>query len=110
MNAAHALLAALMVLLVCGRAAFAQDNGAAVPEAAVKKANCLNCHAVETRKMGPAFKDVSAKYKGRDDAESAIYAHLTGAGRRDGKAPQHPMMKAGSETEARIIVKWVLSR
>jgi len=31
----------------------------------LKEHGCLGCHAVDTKKVGPAFKDVSAKYKGK---------------------------------------------
>jgi cytochrome c len=31
----------------------------------MKEHGCLGCHAMDTKKVGPAFKDVSAKYKGK---------------------------------------------
>jgi len=42
---------------------------AADGEAMAKEAGCLNCHAVDKKKVGPAYKDVSAKYKGKAAAE-----------------------------------------
>ena len=38
-------------------------------EAAAKSAGCLNCHAVDTKKVGPAFKDVAKKDKRQAGAE-----------------------------------------
>ena len=38
-------------------------------EALAKSSGCLNCHAVDTKKVGPSFKDIAAKNKGNADAE-----------------------------------------
>jgi len=64
-----------------------------------KKAGCLNCHAVDTKKMGPAFKDVSAKFKGKKDTDvlAAVKA-----------AKPHASLKASDE-DIREIGKWILS-
>jgi len=77
-------------------------SGAAAQEALAKSSGCLNCHAVDTKKVGPSFKDVSAKYKGKPDAESALVAKLSG-----GK--EHPAVKASGD-DLKGLVKWVLSQ
>jgi cytochrome c len=38
-------------------------------EALAKSAGCLNCHAVDTKKVGPAYKDVAKKFKGKPRAD-----------------------------------------
>jgi cytochrome c len=70
-------------------------------EALAKSSGCLNCHDVATKKMGPAFKDVAAKNKGKADAEARIIAKLS-AGK------DHPEVKAKGD-DLKGIVKWVLS-
>jgi len=70
-------------------------------EAAAKSAGCLNCHAVDTKKVGPSFKDISAKYKGQADAADKLTATL-----KSGKG--HPAVKA-SDAEIKGIVSWVLA-
>ncbi len=62
----------------------------------------MNCHAVDTKKVGPAFKDVAAKYKGNADAEAKIVTELT-------TAKGHPAVKA-SPDDVKSLVKWVLSQ
>ena len=47
-------------------------------EALAKSTGCLNCHAVSAKKMGPAFKEIAAKYKGKEDAEATLDTKLTG--------------------------------
>jgi cytochrome c len=51
-----------------------------------KKDGCLNCHAVAEKKVGPSYKDVAAKYKGKAD----------------------PKVKA-SEDDVKALVKWILA-
>jgi cytochrome c len=70
-------------------------------EAAAKSAGCMNCHAVDTKKVGPAFKDVAKKYKGQADAADKLTAAL-----KSGKG--HPAVKA-SDAEIKGIVSWVLA-
>ena len=84
----------MVVGLACAGAASAQQELA-------QKSGCLTCHAVDTKKMGPSFKDVAAKYKGKADAEGKLVEALT-----SGKG--HPAVKA-SPDDVKSLVKWVLS-
>jgi cytochrome c len=72
----------------------AQD-GAALAQ----KSGCMTCHAVDTKKMGPAFKDVAAKFKGKKDADvvAAIKA-----------SKPHASSKA-SDADLQALGKWILS-
>ena len=74
---------------------------ASAQEALAKSSGCLNCHDVATKKMGPSFKDIAAKYKGKADAEKAIVASLT-------TAKGHPAVKS-SEADTVTLVKWILA-
>jgi cytochrome c len=76
-------------------AAYAQEDAA-------KKAGCMNCHDVSAKKVGPSFKDIGAKYKGKADAEKTLVTRL-----KEGKG--HPAVKA-SDAEITGIVKWVLAQ
>jgi cytochrome c len=66
-----------------------------------QKNGCLTCHAVDTKKMGPSFKDVAAKYKGKGDAEEKLVAEISGA-------KGHPPVKASAD-DVKALVKWILS-
>lgn len=37
----------------------------------LKAKGCLNCHEMDKKKVGPAYKDVAAKYKGKKNAAGA---------------------------------------
>lgn len=90
------LAAAISGSLVAAATVQAQD-GAALASAK----GCMNCHAVDQRKAGPAFKDVAAKYAGNAEAASTLVAEL-----RDGKG--HPKV-AASDAELQSLVVFVLS-
>lgn len=68
----------------------------------LKSKNCLNCHELDKKKVGPAFKDVAAKYKGNKDAEAKIIEEL-----KEGKG--HPIKIAASDAELKTLVHHVLS-
>lgn len=44
------------------------------------KAKCGACHAIEKKSVGPSWKDIAAKYKGRADAEKTLIANITKGG------------------------------
>jgi cytochrome c len=64
----------------------------------MKAKGCLNCHAADTKKVGPSFKDIAAKDQGKD---AALIAKL-----KDGKG--HPKI-AASDAELKAAVGYVLS-
>ncbi len=53
-------------LLVASLALFSVTSWAVTPDEAMNKAGCLACHAKDKKIVGPAYKDVAAKYKGQD--------------------------------------------
>ncbi|WP_420475881.1 c-type cytochrome [Noviherbaspirillum sp. ST9] len=96
-------------LLVFAVAALA--SGAAMANADLAKAkNCMACHAVANKVVGPAFKDVAAKYAGQKDAEDKLVQKvLKGSSGVWGAVPM-PANAQVNEAEAHTLVKWVLSQ
>ena len=76
-------------------------GAASASEDLAKSGGCMTCHAVDTKKMGPSFKDISAKYKGKADAQATLVANL-----KAGKG--HPAVKT-SDADTATLVKWVLA-
>lgn len=68
----------------------------------VKSKNCLGCHDVDKKKVGPAFKDIAAKYKGNKEAGVKLTTAL-----KEGKG--HPVKVAASDAELKALVQYVLS-
>jgi len=52
----------------------------AVDMPAIGKAKCGACHAIDHKVVGPAWKDVAAKYKDDKNAEKTIIEHVTKGG------------------------------
>lgn len=88
-------------MILAASFAFAAAGTANAQEALAKSSGCLNCHAVDAKKVGPSFKEVAAKYKGKADAEATLVTKLT-----SGKG--HPPVKSSPE-EVKGMVKWVLA-
>ena len=89
-----ALIAVASLAMIASGAASAQQELA-------QKSGCLNCHAADTKKVGPSFKEIAAKYKGKSDAEAKLIEEIsTGKG--------HPAVKA-SPDDVKSLVKWVLA-
>ncbi len=78
----------------------------------MKRSGCFKCHAVDRTKLGPAYREVAAKYRGSPDAQQRIYLHLTTSPviRIDGQEERHVAMPKASEAEVRAVAAWILSR
>jgi cytochrome c len=90
-----------LAVAVVASIAMAGAATASAQEALAKSSGCLNCHAVDTKKVGPAFKDVAAKYKGKADAAAMLDAKISGA-------KGHPAVKA-SPDDVKSLIKWILA-
>jgi cytochrome c len=98
------------LLLVC-LAVNALVSNAAMANADLAKAkNCMACHATANKVVGPAYKDVAAKYAGQKDAEDKLTQKVLKGG--SGVWGPVPMPANGqvTEAEARTLVKWILSQ
>jgi cytochrome c len=73
-----------------------------------QKKNCLACHAVDQKLIGPAYKDVAAKYKGQKDAPAKLAEKIQKGGAGVwGQIPMPP--NPVTPEEAKSLAAWVLS-
>jgi cytochrome c len=101
----------LLPLLAAATFATTMPAHATDGEAAVKKARCIACHAVDTKRVGPAYKDVAAKYKGDAKAPGVLFDKVRHGGSGNwGQVPMipHPADKISDE-ELKAAIHWVLS-
>jgi len=76
----------------------------------IKKYGCVACHNVEKKIVGPAFKDISAKYKSLSYAETYLADKIrNGAQGTWGGIPM-PAQKQVIVTDAQEIAKWILTK
>ena len=78
-------------------------------EALAKAKNCMACHAIDKKIVGPAYKDVAAKYKGDAGAVDKLAAKIKAGGK--GVWGQIPMPPNNvTPDEAKKLVTWILSQ
>ncbi|HEX4943564.1 MAG TPA: c-type cytochrome [Usitatibacteraceae bacterium] len=88
--------------------AFAAAPALANLELATKSA-CTACHAVDKKLVGPAYKDVAAKYKGNPKAEAMLIEKVKKGGVGTwGQVPMPPNANV-KDDDVKTLVKWVLS-
>ncbi len=79
------------------------------PQLAQSK-NCMACHAVAQKLVGPSYKDVAKKYAGQKDAEAKLAEKvIKGGGGVWGPVPM-PANPQVSPAEAKQLVAWILSQ
>ncbi len=79
-------------------------------EALAKKHNCLACHTVDKKLVGPSYKDVAAKYRGDKGAEARLFEKVKkGSQGTWGQVPMPPNSSV-PDADVRALVKWVLSQ
>ena len=78
-------------------------------EVLAKKSNCLSCHAVDTRGVGPAYREVARKYAKDKNAEAKLLAKVKkGGGGNWGKVPMPPMNTV-PESDLKALIKWIMA-
>lgn len=81
---------------------------ATADEALAKKNNCLACHQIDKKSIGPSYKDIAKKYKGQADAVAKLSEKVKKGGK--GVWGPIPMPPNASVPDADInkLVQWVL--
>lgn len=78
--------------------------------ALAKKSNCMACHAVDKKIVGPSYQDVAKKYAGQKDAEAKLIAKVKAGGKGVwGEVPMPPNSPAVKDDDIKTLVKWVLA-
>jgi cytochrome c len=95
--------------LIVSLAAIASAPAFANADLAQKK-NCLACHAVDKKVVGPAYKEVAAKYAGQKDAVDKLSAKVMKGGSGVwGNIPM-PANPQVTDAEAKQLVQWILTQ
>lgn len=74
-----------------------------------QKKNCMACHAVDKKVVGPSYKEVAAKYAGQKDAVDKLAQKVIKGG--SGVWGQVPMPANAqvNDAEAKQLVQWILT-
>ncbi len=83
----------------------------AVEMPATAQDKCVACHAVDVKKVGPAFVDVAKKYKGDKDAVKKISANIKSGGKfgwNYGQMPARGLASRATDADVAIMAKFIV--
>ena len=75
-----------------------------------QKKNCMACHAIDKKLVGPSYKDVAAKYAGQKDAVDKLALKVVKGGSGSWGAVPMPANPQVTEAEAKQLVGWILTQ
>jgi cytochrome c len=100
----------IAIVLTLGAAAALAAAPSRANEELAKKHNCLACHTVDKKVVGPSYKEVAAKYRGDKGAEAKMIDKVKKGGTGVwGQIPMPPNA-AVPDADVRTLVKWILSQ
>ncbi|WP_114970508.1 c-type cytochrome [Rhodoferax ferrireducens] len=95
--------------VVVAAAATSVTAPAFADQALATSKNCMACHAVDKKLVGPAYKDVAKKYAGQKDAADKLAAKIMKGGSGVWGAIPMPANPQVNEAEAKKLAAWVLA-
>jgi len=104
------MMKAPIAIAVAAGFLFSASAFAAGEEDLAKAKNCMTCHKTDAKLIGPAYKEVAAKYAGQKDAVDKLSEKVIKGGVGVwGQVPMTPNPQVTPE-EAKKLVTWVLSQ
>jgi cytochrome c len=101
-NIAALAIATAAGLFITGAASASEDL--------FKKSACVSCHAVDKKLVGPALKDIAAKYKTQKGADVMLAGKIKKGGAGVWGVIPMPANAAVSDEDALTLSKWVLTQ
>jgi cytochrome c len=71
--------------------------------------NCMACHAMDKKLVGPSYKDVAKKYTGQKDAADKLATKIMKGGSGVWGAIPMPANPQVNEADAKKLAAWVLA-
>jgi cytochrome c len=97
-------------MIALGISIAAASSPALASEELAKKYNCLACHALDKKLVGPAYKDVAAKYKDDKAAPAKLAEKIKKGGVGVWGPIAMPPNPAVPDADVNALVKWILSQ
>ncbi|MFN4120576.1 c-type cytochrome [Acidovorax sp.] len=72
--------------------------------------NCMACHAVDKKLVGPSYKEVAAKYAGQKDAVDKLAAKIIKGGAGVWGPVPMPANAQVNDADAKKLAAWVLTQ
>ncbi|HOV19072.1 c-type cytochrome [Ottowia sp.] len=98
-----------VLLTIAALTAVAAASPAMADEAMAKAKNCMACHAIDKKVVGPAYKDVAKKFGGQAGAADMLADKIMkGSSGTWGPVPMPPNTNVNA-AEAKSLATWILS-
>lgn len=108
MKICYALILASTLLITMQTAQASVDM--AKGDALAKASNCMACHAIDKKIVGPAYQDVAKKYKEDKSAEAKLIKKVKEGGSGVwGQIPMPANSPKVSDADIKTLVEWVLA-
>jgi len=95
------------ISVVAAVAAVIAAPAALADEALAKKHNCLTCHQIDKKSVGPAYREIAKKYKGQNVAAKLEEKVKKGGSGVWGAIPMPPNA-AVPDADIKKLVDWIL--
>ncbi len=100
----------MSILFMAAAAGVLAAPVAQADEALLKKHNCIACHQIDKKLLGPAYKDVAKKYKGQKDIAAKLADKVKKGGQGAwGPVPMPPNPQV-PDADNKKMVEYILSR
>lgn len=100
----------ILLIIASMAAGFAVSTPALADLQLATAKNCMACHAIDKKLVGPSYKDVAAKYAGQKDAADKLAAKVIKGGSGVWGPVPMPANPQVSPEEAKKLVAWVLTQ
>ena len=90
---------------------FASISAGGANEQLMEKSGCLSCHRIDQKLIGPAYKDVAARYRGHPEVIDTLMQKVREGGEGVwGDIPMAPNSEEKvSDENLKLILQWILS-
>ena len=89
--------------------AFAASTPALADMALATSKNCMACHAVDKKLVGPSYKDIATKYAGQADAVDKLAAKVVKGGSGAWGPVPMPANAQINDADAKKLVTWIMA-
>ena len=98
-----------ILAILSAAATLAVTSPAFADEALAKSKNCMACHAVDKKVVGPAYKEVAKKYAGDAKATDMLASKIIKGGSGVWGPVPMPANAQVNDAEAKKLVSWIMS-
>ena len=99
-----------VIVSIIAAAGFIVASSAFADDALLKKSNCMGCHKMEGKLVGPGFKEIAAKYKGDATAQAKMETKVAKGGAGAWGTMPMPAMATVKPEDIKTMVAYILTK